>query len=401
MSYSLVFSDQARRANMDRLWKQALFQSDPSWGLGSNQFWRNLAHAADIATDTGRPHRYNGQTVYVNNTCTAHDSCGRRSNAKRGQRKETEELDAVSKDNDQEPSSIGLLMLGSALVLCATGVYAALSHLIQYDWRYKGFATYVRRFSRGTQMLQSIAELAFSTLGGALTVHFTYALMVSMATMSSVPAVMLTSSMLLPMLVNSTLAMAFMLGFLLGNMGAVALVRWWCPLGTGMGRARMHHTWCERSTALLSTESITSSEMTSSDNPIGPYQNAMSLFRNNRQPQLRDDQLDNQIDTLRKLKKVVDRNLYYGAFEENEKSAYGLIRSLRAVISGLKQPYPSQHDQSNMLSSVEKAKDYFDCLSNSRPDIFNHQLDDLVKDAFTMTSARLEPESTCPLIAAT
>ena len=56
MSYSLVFSDQARRANMDRLWKQALYQSDPSWGLGSNQFWCNLAHAADIASDTGRPH---------------------------------------------------------------------------------------------------------------------------------------------------------------------------------------------------------------------------------------------------------------------------------------------------------------------------------------------------------
>ena len=54
-----------------------------------------------------------------------------------------------------------------------------------------------------------------------------------------------------------------------------------------------------------------------------------------------------------------------------------------------------------MLSNVDKAKDYFGCLSISRPDIFNHQLDDLVEDAFMMTSARLEPESTCPLIDAT
>jgi len=144
-----------------------------------------------------------------------------------------------SSEGDEKISMMGAVLLVSLLSVVASLCWYALAYLVERDWKYHGMDTYIKRFNRGTQRIQSVVEIAGSL---AIAVMFYYAsvgIVSILATMSGVSMAFLAHSWLLNTLANFVYMASLVGGFIAGNMLCVSVARWAYPLGTGGGCMRV------------------------------------------------------------------------------------------------------------------------------------------------------------------
>lgn len=144
-----------------------------------------------------------------------------------------------SSGGDEKTSMMGAVLLVSLLSVVASLCWYALAYLVERDWKYHGMDTYIKRFNRGTQRIQSVVEIAGSL---AIAVMFYYAsvgIVSILATMSGVSMAFLAHSWLLNTLANFVYTASLIGGFIAGNVLCVSVARWAYPLGTGGGRMRV------------------------------------------------------------------------------------------------------------------------------------------------------------------
>ena len=98
------------------------------------------------------------------------------------------------------------------------------------------------------------------------------------------------------------MALGFLSGCVLANMAAVALVKWYYPLGTGYGRARMDSSWIRQNDP--------KSEITTQNSgAFASLSQTVATKFSHRGPDLLQLRHDNQIDALRHLKRVLGQYL--------------------------------------------------------------------------------------------
>ena len=189
------------------------------------------------------------------------------------------------------------------------------------DWSLHGMKTYQNRWNRGTQLIQSVFEIAFSLTAGILALKFSQGLIAVLASLCGVSMAAIGTSFFLTFAVASLMLISFALGLIAGNTAVVSLIRWWSPLGTGRGFKRMHSDF--KSSSALNEPSLRKMES-------GRVLQNLFVELSNRSPdEFRKALLDNKIDALRNLKCVIN------AVMEKQEKVQPTLESLSCKLSSL------------------------------------------------------------------
>ena len=156
-----------------------------------------------------------------------------------------------SGESDSVVTFLVQLLLICLMAIMTSGLFFLFNNLQKRDWTYHGLDTYIKRWNRGTQILQSVFEIASTVASGILFFFFSKGL-VSLVVSVFVGGVVSFSAFSLPLLflMAAFFVGSFGLGMLLGNMAVVSLIRWWSPLGTGRGFKRMHPKFLDQQSLL-------------------------------------------------------------------------------------------------------------------------------------------------------
>ena len=151
-------------------------------------------------------------------------------------------------------------------------------------------------------------------------------------------------------------------------MAAVARVKWYYPLGTGYGRARMDSSWIRQNDP---KSGIT----TQNSGAFASLSQTVATKFSHRGPDLLQLRHDNQIDALRHLKRVLGQYLMCpGNVSSLEHMlAIELHSSIQRLVWALKQPSSSQQSLDWL---IDRCRALFDTLFNEGS-IGNDVLNDL------------------------
>lgn len=370
-TYNAAVHDYEQR--MSAAWARALSkpgsqQRHQSWFEGVSSAARAISSTSSSAVSSSSKssstHIHTAPVVQVVNVSS--QPSGHRTGQQPSRARKNEKSDQAKSDHN--PSMLAYVALLSLLTLLGTGMWTLWSSVVKRDWQYNSYQKYIRRFERGTQRVQSVAELAFTLLGGLLLANVVKGVMLMVATLLSVPSAVLSGSLLFSLMVSSTMALGFLSGCVLANMAAVALVKWYYPLGTGYGRARMDSSWIRQNDP---KSGIT----TQNSGAFASLSQTVATKFSHRGPDLLQLRHDNQIDALRYLKRVLGQYLTcHGNSSALENMlAMELHTSIQRLVWAMKQPFLSQQSLDWLIG---RCRTLFDSLFNEGS-IGNDVLDDL------------------------
>ncbi len=107
------------------------------------------------------------------------------------------------------------------------------------QFRYHGMATFEKRFSRGTQRVMSLLEIAFCLTGACGAYKYFASIISSLFGILDLSSVSMAGFTVFGLLHMMTLGLVFTVGLIISNALFIGLMRVVYPLGTGRGRARL------------------------------------------------------------------------------------------------------------------------------------------------------------------
>lgn len=282
--------------------------------------------------------------------------------------------------NQRSDSVVSKILFFCGIVImlqaCAYAIWRLLSAKIGH---FHDFSTYYNRWQRKTQLVQSAFELTF-TLATALTFFkLGNVLITIVALLSGVSQATIAASFILLAFASLFQLSIFLLGFVLGNVAVVSLIRWWAPLGTGRGRQRLHSDFleCDVPKDFGTTDCIFSQQL----KQLKDTQELVEVCQ------------DNLIDSLRYLKKLIKIATKESSFvtkKLDQFNLYELNSSTQVLVEALKKGIGNGSDQRKMQGALRQVKHLSNLFLQSIPDVSNNDHKDF---SFLLNLALTQIES--------
>ena len=237
---------------------------------------------------------------------------------------------------------------------------AFFERLSQHRWHMHSFQTYGLRFTRGTQRLQTVFEIATMLSVACLTYLFMKHLMLFVVLRIGLSLVTVGGLSWLNICMKVVKILGFAAGACVGQLVAVAGLRWWYPYGTGYGRARLHGAYLskvmhahahDKQTRVLNVINVSLSEfkprflpnnfnecvaMLSKNNGAVTFLTDLCVLKDQDSACYRDWLLDNMIDAVRRLKNVLKRVDRQAVLSGQAISHADTIQALIAIVQYMK-----------------------------------------------------------------